>query len=93
MPTISPIRMTARAPISPAIRAVASPVALRPVPMPQADASAYPLADAPSGSATATWGTQQAAEPTPWLLYLGVGAAVAVVGYVVYTKKIRKGRR
>jgi hypothetical protein len=52
-----------------------------------------PMADAPTGgSATVTVGEEPKAE-TPWLLYAGIAAAVAAVGYVVYVKKIKKGRR
>jgi hypothetical protein len=60
---------------------------------PASDASAYPLADGPSsGSATVTVGEPAKAE-TPWLLYAGIAVAVGAVGYVIWAKKLKKGRR
>lgn len=93
-----PLYRTARQSISaarmPISAAAASNIIASPIRMPSPDgASPYPLADTPpGGSASVSWG-EPAKEPTPWLLYAGIGAAVAVVGYVVYMKKIRKGRR
>lgn len=76
-----------------------SPIAFAPRPLVSTVTSAGSRTLAPEyddpggGSASVTWGEKPAPAPTPWLLYLGIAAAVGAVGYVIYTKKLKKGRR